>query len=221
MKINRNRRHPTFIIQRPSRVMGGDRPGSRGAKLRWAAFLCPALFDTHLFAQSTTNGLPPLAPAYPEMPPPFWELHESTIVVGSLALLAAATLYLLARLRPATTEIVPPGILAHAALVRLQRQPEDGNVLSEISQALRRYVSAAFALPAGELTTAELSAALADNANVGRELAQGVCGLLRECDERKFSPAVPSVPLNAATRAFEIVAQLEKRRMQFEPEEIR
>jgi hypothetical protein len=200
--------------------MGGDRSGGRGSKLRWAAFLHPALFDTPLFAQSTNNGLPPLAPAYPEMPPPFWELHESIIVVGSFALLAAATLYLLARLRPATPEIVPPGILAHAALVRLQRQPEEGNVLSEISQTLRRYVSAAFALPVGELTTAELSAALADNANVGPELAQGVRGLLRECDERKFSPAVPSVPLNAATRALEMVAQLEKRRMQFEPEDI-
>jgi len=221
MKINRYIQPSTFIIQRPRRAMVGSRPGGRGSKLRWAAFLCPAWFDTPLFAQSTNYGLPPLVPAYPALPPPFWEAHESIIVVGSLALLAVAVLFLLARLRPAKPEMVPPGMLARAALVRLQRQPEAGNVLSEISQALRRYVSAAFALPVGELTTAEMSAALADNAKVGPELAQGVCGLLRECDERKFSPAVPSGPLNAATRALEMVAQLEKRRMQFEPKAIR
>jgi hypothetical protein len=183
--------------------------------------LCPALFGPHLFAQPTNDGLPPLAPAYPEMPPPFWELHESIIVVGSLTLLAAAALYLLVRMRNTTPGIVPPGILAHAALIRLQRQPEEGNVLSEISQVLRRYVSTAFALPVGEQTTAEFSAALAGNAKVGPELAQAVCGFLRECDERKFSPANPSVPLNAATRALEMVAQMERQRMPFKPQDTR
>ena len=101
-------------------------------------------------------------------------------------------------------------MVAREALAKLQRQPEDGNVLSQISQILRRYVGAAFQFPSGEATTAEFSAALAGSEKIGAELAQTISSFLHECDERKFSPANPTAPLNAATRALEIISLVEK-----------
>ena len=88
-------------------------------------------------------------------------------------------------------------------------------MLSEISQTLRRYIIAAFKLPNGELTTVEFSATLAGSQKVGRELAQKVSSFLRECDERKFSPINPNVPLGAAGRALGIIAEAEKQRVKY------
>lgn len=159
-----------------------------------------------------TNALPALAPAYGELPPTFWQQHETAIVVGGFALLAFVVLILKVMLRPKSNVILPPEVLARDALMKLLRQPEDGKLLSEASQILRRYVSAAFALPAGELTTTEFCAALAASEKAGAELAQSVSDFLRECDERKFSPANPSAPFNAANRALELVARAEAHR---------
>jgi hypothetical protein len=180
-----------------------------------AAWLGVAGFASPLFGQSTNSALPLLAPAYPEIPPTFWELHAAAILVSGSALLAAAIGYVLLRLRPEPPVAAPPEIRAHASLIDLQREPEEGKVLSEISQVLRRYASEAFDLPAGEQTTAELSAALAGSARIDPELARAVGDFLRGCDTRKFSPAGSPAPLNAATRALELVAQMEKQRMKF------
>ncbi len=58
---------------------------------------------------------------------------------------------------------MPPEMVAREALAKLRCQTEDGKVLSEVSQILRRYFSTAFQFPPGELTTAEFSVALACN----------------------------------------------------------
>jgi hypothetical protein len=105
---------------------------------------------------------------------------------------------------------LPPEILAREALTKLLRQPEDGKILSEVSQILRRYVITAFELPAAELTTTEFCAALAASEKVGAELAQTISSFLRECDGRKFSPASEPAPLNAAERALELIALAEE-----------
>lgn len=159
-----------------------------------------------------TNALPVLAPPYGELPPPFWERHETAIIVGGFALLAVVFLFLRVWLRPETPEIVPPEMLARRTLEKLQAQPEDGKVLSEISQALRRYLVAAFNLPGGEMTTAEFCATLVANEKIGAELAQTISSFLRECDARKFSPANSPVPFGAAERALKIISQAENRR---------
>jgi hypothetical protein len=164
-----------------------------------------------------TNALPALAPPYGELPPSFWERHETAIIVGGFALLAVVFLFLRVWLRPEMPVIVPPEILARQMLEKLQAQPEDGKVLSEISQALRRYLAAAFALPGGEMTTAEFCVALADDEKIGAELAQTISNFLRECDARKFSPASLVAPLNAAGRALELVSAAEVRRSRSAP----
>lgn len=156
-----------------------------------------------------TNALPALAPAYGEMPPPFFEQHKNAIFIGGFALLLLAALILWQLLKPKPKIVLPPEIVAREILEKQQRQPEDGKVLSEISQTLRRYISTALEFPNGELTTAEFSAALAGNKKINAELAQTISDFLRECDERKFSPAKFSAQINAAQRALEIVAQVE------------
>jgi len=156
-----------------------------------------------------TNALPALAPAYGELPPTFWEQHQSAIIMGSFTFLAVAFLFLRVWLRPETPVMLPPEVSAREALTRLLRQPEDGKLLSEVSQILRRYVVAAFELPPGEMTTAEFCATLAGQAKIGAELAQSISGFLRECDERKFSTAPAATPLNAARRALDLVGLAE------------
>lgn len=170
-----------------------------------------------LSAQTATNELSALAPAYGEMPPTFWEQHESAVILGVFAFLAVALLFLRVWLRPKSKVILPPEVVAREALARLQRQPEDGKVLGEVSQILRRYVIAAFELPAVELTTAEFCAALAASEKVGAELAQAISGFLRGCDERKFSSSPAAVPLNAAARALELVSAAEGRQPRSAP----
>ena len=74
------------------------------------------------------------------------------ILVVGMAVIALAVLILWKIFRPKPPVILPPEVLAREALTKLLRQPEDGKLLSEVSQILRRYVIAAFELPAAELT---------------------------------------------------------------------
>ena len=170
-------------------------------------FLSMAAFS----AGTDTNALPPLTPAYPEIPPTFWEQHESAIIVATFAVLTFAFFFLKTALRPESPKIPPPATVARQALAKLQNQPEDGKVLSEISQILRRYLGETFNLPNQERTMSEFCSALADDANIGAELAGIAASFLRECDVRKFSPALSATPLNAAGRALEIIVLGEKR----------
>jgi hypothetical protein len=161
-------------------------------------------------AAADTNALPALAPPYGELPPSFWAQHETAIIVGGFALLAVVLLFLRVWLRPEMPVIVPPEMLARRTLEKLQAQPEDGKVLSEILQTLRRYISTVLEFPNTELTTAEFSAALAGNKKINAEIAQAVSNFLRECDVQKFSPTNSTIPLGAVKRAEGFVAQIQQ-----------
>ena len=166
-------------------------------------------FGFPLLAQTTNKTLPPLAPPQGELPPTFWQEHGITILISGMALLIVAGVILWQFCKAKPQPVVPPADVARTALTALQRQPEDGKVLSEISQVLRRYVSDAFEFPSGEMTTAEFSVALTSHPEIGAELAQAVAGFLHECDERKFSPATATTPFGAANRALELIATME------------
>jgi hypothetical protein len=159
-----------------------------------------------------TNGLPALIPAYGELPPTFWEQHQAAFIVAGFAIIAIGFLFLRMWLRPKTPVILSPLVLARQTLAGLQGQPEDGKVLSEVSQCLRRYFSDNFNLPNQELTTAEFCAVIGSSPQIRAELAENISSFLRECDVRKFSPAKSAQPINAASRAFELVALAEKQR---------
>jgi hypothetical protein len=167
-----------------------------------------------LCAQTATNEIPPLSPAYPELPPTFWEQHQSIIIVAGFAVLAFAFFFLKVMLRPKAQKIFPPDFVARQALAKLQNEPEDGNILSAVSQILRRYVSETFNLPDNEPTTAEFCAAIQSNQQMGAELTEAISSFLRECDVRKFSPAGGTTSINAAGRALELVEQTGRLREQ-------
>ncbi len=167
-----------------------------------------------LFAQPATNEPPALVPAYGEIRPTFWEQHGMFVIIGSIALIILVALVLWKMLQPKPAVVPPPEVLARAALTKLLHQPEDGKLLSEVSQILRRYVSAAFALPAAELTTKEFCAAMEGQEQIGAELAQKISSFLHECDAKKFSPSAAATPINAANRALEFVSLAEKQRAQ-------
>jgi len=173
-------------------------------------FLLFVFLSSTLSAQTSTNVLPPLAPAYLEMPPTFWEQHQSAIIVAGFAFLAVAFLFLRVWLRPETPVILPPDVLARQTLAKLQSQFEDRRLLSEVSQCLRHYVSEILHLSNHELTTAEFCSVIARNQQIGMELAETISNFLRECDVRKFSPANSATPLNAVNRALKLIALAEQ-----------
>ncbi len=169
------------------------------------------LWDFSLSAQPATNALPALAPAYGKIPPTFWEQHGTAMLIGGFVLAVLAVLLIWKLLQPKPPVVLPPEMLAREALAKLQGQPEDGNLLSEVSQILRHYIGTEFKLPNGELTTAEFCAVIAGNERIGAELVQTIASFLRECDVRKFSPANAATPINAVSRALELILRAEER----------
>lgn len=163
-------------------------------------------------AQFATNALPALAPPYGPIPPSFWQQHRLAVILAVLALLIIAAFILKIWLRPTKPVIRTPGERARAALARLEKLPENGTVLSSVSQTLRHYAAESFGLPGGELTTADFVSALAQSDKMSAALREKLAAFLHECDARKFSPVTGRPPLNAAARALELVAQTEDER---------
>jgi hypothetical protein len=173
------------------------------------SFIFPVLSAS---AQTDTNALPTLAPAYGELPPTFWEQHQTAIIIGGFLLILAQSLFLwkmLMRLQPA---VEPPENIARAALNRLLDEPEDGKLLSEVSQILRRYIGAVFQMRGETLTTSEFTAEILRHEKIGPELAGKISGFLRECDARKFAPKKNAAALDAVETALDFITQLEPRR---------
>jgi hypothetical protein len=152
-----------------------------------------------------------LIPAYGKIPPTFWEQHKVAIIIGGFLFIIAQSLLLwklLMRLQP---PVEPPENLARAALNQLLDEAEDGRLLSEVSQILRRYIGAAFKTRGEELTTSEFTSEIAANEVIGKELAERVSKFLRECDVLKFTPRTESNPIDAVEQALELVTQLQSR----------
>ena len=143
-----------------------------------------------LLAQTPTNALPALAPPYGEIPPTFWERHGTVILVAGIALIALAVLILWKLFQPKPPVILPPEVLAREALSKLLDQPEDGRLLSNVSQILRRYVIAAFELPAAELTTTEFCAALAASEKIDRNWLRPFLVFCESVTSGNFHPPV-------------------------------
>jgi hypothetical protein len=165
------------------------------------------------------DGIPPLRPPRPEIPPTFWEQHGAWVILAGVLLLGviAAGIWWLTRPKPAV--VVPPAVQARQGLEPLRQKPEDGALLSQVSQVLRRYVSAAFGLPPGEMTTADFCRAIAGQGRIGPDLSAPLGDFLRKCDERKFAPSAPAPALGAADQALKLVELAEARRAQLQPAE--
>ena len=169
------------------------------------------IFAARTTLAQSTNDVPPLLPALPEIPPTIWEQHGVMIVVlivVAVVLLGAAIWWLL---QPKPPGLVPIEIQTRNELELLRLPTEDGKTVSRVSQVLKHYFAVAFELPSGEMTTAEFSRAVAGSEKVGRELATSLSEFLYECDEQKFSPNA-EVQTSVCSRASELVEQGERRR---------
>jgi hypothetical protein len=147
------------------------------------------------------------------MAPAFWEQYGLWVAIAGvlLLMLVCGIAWLLTRPKPPV--VVPPEVQARQALEPLRQQPEDGALLSRVSQILRHYVTAAFDLPPGELTTAEFCAMIATHSPIGPELSAAISEFLRQCDQRKFSPSTPAPPLSAVAQALKLIDQAQTRRL--------
>ncbi len=172
-----------------------------------------AAFSARAQPDSSLDQIPPLRPPHAEIPPTFWEQHGLWVVLGVLLLLGLICVGIWFLLRPKPPTITPPAEQARQALKPLSQQPEDGLVLSRVSQVMRHYLAASFGLPAGELTTAEFSRAISSQENIGAPLSVPITTFLRQCDERKFAPGASGAPLAAVAQALQFIEQAEARRL--------
>ena len=160
---------------------------------------------------SDTNALRALLPPYGELPPTFWEQHTVSVVVAGIGIIAPMAFGLWLIFRPKPTIIIPAEVQAREALENLRQQPEDGAILSRVSQVVRNYFIAVFQLAPGELTTAEFSREVSGNEKIGAELSTAAAKFLCDCDDRKFSKTAGSTRLDAANRALNLIEQTERR----------
>ena len=217
-----NIQHSTFNIQR-RRIARFVQIGRWKLNVECSMFLLAILFFRAAFPlhgqtnAAATNTLSALLPPYGELPPTFWEQHGTSVVIAGLAMIALAAFGVWLVFRPKPKIIIPPEVQARHALEILRHQPEDGTVLSRVSQVVRNYFIAAFQLAPGELTTAEFSRALSGHEQIGAENARSVSDFLHECDAKKFSASPAVLPLNAAGRALELIACAEACRSRSAP----
>ena len=164
-----------------------------------------------LQAGETNDAIPPLRPPRAELPPSFWEQHGSALVGAGilLGLIFVVAIWFLTRPKPPV--LIPPAVVARQALQSLAAAPETGAVLSQASQILRHYVTAAFALPPGEMTTTDFCQALAAHRAVGPELTAALADFLHRSDKRKFAPGTTLPPLEAVAETLSLIERCEKR----------
>ena len=198
------------------KVEAGDRRDA--CPTRWwqagclAAFCCAIVPLRGATNSEGEDAILKLSPPHAELPASFWEQYGAWTFLAAVVLLAMASFLVWWWLRPKPPVVVPIEVRARQELAVLQQRNEDGKTLSQVSRVLRRYVVAAFELPADELVTSEFCRVLANHEKIGTELAAAVGEFLRRCDEHKFAPPRSPTPMGAAARALELVELGEARR---------
>ncbi len=161
---------------------------------------------------AAANESPDLRPPHPEWRTSTWEHWRMVIVpLVALALLALAVLVKVWRARmPGMISL--PVVEAREALRALaDREPNYPDLTLDITRIVRTYIHAMIVLPSGELTTAELQAALSANTEVRLADARSITEFFRRCDQAKFAPNQPAA-LGLLSDAIELIGQLESGR---------
>jgi len=204
---------PSITYPAKSRVAGGLCALALAILITGTAGVCA---DVDLGSPAQTNSagddIPKLRPPLPQIPETIWDEHRLELSCAAVAAAIAAFLAIWRLTRPKPPVVVAPVAQAHAELESLRTQPETGAVLSKVSQVVRHYFTGAFGLPPGELTTTEFCRAIGTVDKLDPDLASGVAGFLRQCDERKFAPQPVQPPLGAVTQATQLIDQAETRR---------
>jgi hypothetical protein len=144
-----------------------------------------------------------LSPPYTEVPLSFQERYGLWLGIGALLLFALVLLAAWWRWRPRPKILLPADLQARQELEALRGQNETGGTVSQVSRSLRRYVTRAFELPPGEMTTSEFCRAAEANQRIGPEFAALLASFFRSCDEFKFAAAAS--PPGAVAGALQLV----------------
>ncbi len=174
------------------------------------------LLAARVQAQDDTNEIPQIKPPHAALPPTYWELHGTIIMMAGVVFLALVGFVIWALTRPRPPVVIPPAVAAREALAALPALASEGERLSRVSQIVRHYVQQAFDLPRVELNTTEFCQVVAAHPALGPELAAALAAFLQDSDRRKFSPAPAPAnavdAVNAVTRALGLIEQGETRR---------
>lgn len=186
---------------------------SAPTRLSWACLAMTA-GARRAFARIPTDEIPPLSPPLPEIAPTAWEQFGWVlwILVPLLLVMVAAVVWLVLRPGKPPVLLAPAG-QARVALQALQSQTETGEVLSQISQVMRRYLVNAFWLSPLEMTTHDFCELVRGTEKIDPGLAGSVAEFLQAVDQRKFAPATMQPPLGAASRALELIELAEGRQL--------
>jgi hypothetical protein len=196
-----------MMVSNDGRVMNYE----HGTRIAGALLFLPLKISA---ASNSAEEIPALQPPRGEIPPGFWEQYGIWVTLGVVVVLGLVGFTIWWFSRPKVIVPLPPAEQARRTLQPLVSQAEDGVVLSQVSQTLRRYVIAAFSMPPGEVTTTEFCRAMEDNLEVGPQLTSQLGEFLRSCDQRKFAPSVPPQSSGAVARAFEFIEKVEARLME-------
>jgi len=162
-----------------------------------------------------TNGLPDpsssLRPPRGEILPTFGEQYGTWVMLAGVLLAGAIAFVIWRATRPKPAVPVPWSVQARRRLEPLREQPEDGRLLSEVSQVVRHYIAAAFGLSSDEATTSEFCRTLAACEKIGTELSAELSSFLKECDLRKFAPTPPASAYGVVGRSLKIIEVAENR----------
>ena len=188
----------------------------RTAALRLGVVLLVSVsfvLSTRAFDLTKPDPPPKLRPPRPEIAPSFWEQHPGEIWQQHKAIIILLALLLLGLvaglvwyfLRPRPSLIVPPGVRARKELEKLKSEPENGALLSHVSQVLRRSIAEMFSLPPHEMTTSEFCQVIGGQPKIELELGSQIGSFLRNCDELKFAARPARPPFGAVTQALGII----------------
>ena len=167
------------------------------------------LLPTTIFA-ADTNGLPTLVPPYPEIPPTFWQQHQTAVIIGGFLFIVVQSLWLYKLLMRLQPKVEPVENLTRAALTGLLNEPEDGKLLSEVPRILRAYFGNQFQTAGAEATTAEFIASLERHPRLTAAVKTKAAALLNECDTAKFAPSRHAPDLDVVERALDLVNEAEQ-----------
>jgi hypothetical protein len=144
------------------------------------------------------------------------DVPDKVILAG--VLLLGFTALILGRIfhRPRVNPSLPPEHPASAARRLLGQIPPDESLAkaaADTALAMRGYLRSAFGLGDEALTTMELSARFEMHQLANPDLATEVYEFLRECDAAQFSTSSDALPSGLVGRGFELITELERRRL--------
>lgn len=184
----------------------------RRLKCLAVALLFHITFFIATASAQSTNDVPPLLPALPEISPTVWENEASIVGLRIAGFVAWLLLTAWLLLKPCPPLVEPIEVVTRRELTKWRRCSNDEATLREIIRCFRRYLIVVFDLPTREHTTEEICCLIDDNPELGVGYGARVTDFLRRCDAAGFTGVGLLRRSEVATEALQLFELGEKRR---------